>query len=130
MSIDLFCQRFVMADNNETMTEVFQFLALALVLLLSGGLVVGSTVNEDGYTLQAVPLVEKVGLGISAGFGASDCTCESHLSFFGRHPSRNAFTRDVWTLYRRRLPVRVCRLNLQSSRDSSLTGDHRQNALL
>jgi hypothetical protein len=26
--------------------------------------------------------------------------------------------------------VRVCRLNLQSSRDSSLTGDHRQNALL
>lgn len=32
-----------------------------------------------------------------AGFGASDCQCESHLYFFRSRPSRNAFVRSLRT---------------------------------
>ena len=73
VGVDLFSEWFVMADDNDAMAEVFQFFALALVLFLSGRLVVGGAVNEDSYTLQAVPLVEEVCLGINAGFGAVLC---------------------------------------------------------
>jgi Uri superfamily endonuclease len=30
-----------------------------------------------------------------AGFGSSDCTCESHLFFLGSRPSRAAFARRL-----------------------------------
>jgi hypothetical protein len=73
VGVDLFFERFVMADDNDAIAEVFQFLAFALVLFLSGRLVVRSAVNEDRYTLQGVPLVEKVRLGINAWLGAILC---------------------------------------------------------
>jgi Uri superfamily endonuclease len=39
------------------------------------------------------------------GFGASDCRCASHLFFFEKRPSRNAFERRLRTAVRARTPV-------------------------
>jgi Uri superfamily endonuclease len=54
--------------------------------------------NEQG---ASVPL---------AGFGSSDCACESHLFFFGNRPSRTAFARSLAGLDRRHPALRSCRL--------------------
>ena len=45
-----------------------------------------------------------------AGFGASDCACESHLYFFKGRPSRTAFARSLWAMDHRHPPVRLYRL--------------------
>jgi len=42
-----------------------------------------------------------------AGFGSSDCMCESHLFFFGSRPSRAAFGRSLRTSDRRHPPVQL-----------------------
>lgn len=39
-----------------------------------------------------------------AGFGSSDCRCESHLFFFGSRPTRAAFARRLGTFARRHPP--------------------------
>jgi Uri superfamily endonuclease len=44
------------------------------------------------------------------GFGSSDCTCESHLFFFGSQPSRAAFGRRLRVFDRRHPHVRLRRL--------------------
>ena len=44
------------------------------------------------------------------GFGSSDCTCESHLFFFGSRPSRAAFARRLGAIDRTHPPVRLYRL--------------------
>jgi Uri superfamily endonuclease len=44
------------------------------------------------------------------GFGSSDCTCEAHLFFFRRRPSKAAFARSLRASNRRHPPVRVCKL--------------------
>ena len=54
MGVDPFCERLVIADDNDAIAEVFQFLAFALVLFFSGRLVVRSAVDEDRYTLQSL----------------------------------------------------------------------------
>ena len=41
-----------------------------------------------------------------AGFGASDCACESHLCFFNRRPSRAAFARSLRAFDDSHPPVR------------------------
>jgi len=45
-----------------------------------------------------------------AGFGASDCACESHLYFFKSRPSRMVFARSLRAFDRRYPPVRLYRL--------------------
>jgi Uri superfamily endonuclease len=45
-----------------------------------------------------------------AGFGSSDCTCKSHLFFFGSRPSRAVFARRLGVFDRRHPPVRLFRL--------------------
>jgi Uri superfamily endonuclease len=45
-----------------------------------------------------------------AGFGSSDCTCESHLFFFGSRPSRAAFARSVGRIECRHPSVWYCKL--------------------
>ena len=40
-----------------------------------------------------------------AGFGSSDCSCESHLYFLRRYPSRGSFQRSLRTLDRDHPPV-------------------------
>jgi Uri superfamily endonuclease len=47
-----------------------------------------------------------------AGFGASDCRCESHLYFFKSRPSRAAFARSLRAFHGSRPAVRLVRLNL------------------
>jgi Uri superfamily endonuclease len=42
-----------------------------------------------------------------AGFGSSDCQCESHLYFFQSRPSRNAFVRSLRASCQRHPPVRL-----------------------
>jgi len=42
-----------------------------------------------------------------AGFGASDCACESHLYFFGNCPSRAAFARRLRAFDGSHPPVRL-----------------------
>lgn len=44
-----------------------------------------------------------------AGFGASDCGCDSHLCFFQSRPSRNAFIRSLRTSCQRHPQVRFWR---------------------
>lgn len=39
------------------------------------------------------------------GFGASDCSCRSHLLYFRTRPSRRRFRRLLWTVVGRRVPV-------------------------
>ncbi|MGD0696517.1 MAG: GIY-YIG nuclease family protein [Terriglobia bacterium] len=45
-----------------------------------------------------------------AGFGASDCACESHLYFFKDRPSRAAFARSLRAFDSSHPPVRLHRL--------------------
>jgi Uri superfamily endonuclease len=45
-----------------------------------------------------------------AGFGASDCACESHLYFFKGRPSRTSFARSLRAMDRSHPPVRLSRL--------------------
>ncbi len=45
-----------------------------------------------------------------AGFGSSDCNCESHLYYFPSCPSRTAFARSVQALDAERAQVRLLRL--------------------
>ena len=45
-----------------------------------------------------------------AGFGASDCQCESHLYFFRSRPSRNAFVRSLRTSGQKHPQVRLLSL--------------------
>lgn len=45
-----------------------------------------------------------------AGFGASDCECESHLYFFGSRPSKNAFVRSLRASGERHPQVRLLSL--------------------
>ena len=54
-----------------------------------------------GLQRGAVPLT---------GFGSSDCTCESHLFFFVRRPSRAAFARRLRFFDSGHPPVRLCKL--------------------
>ena len=42
-----------------------------------------------------------------AGFGSSDCDCETHLYFFGSRPSMGAFARRLRTVERTHPPVRL-----------------------
>ncbi len=46
-----------------------------------------------------------------AGFGASDCRCQSHLYFFRSHPSSNAFVRSLRTSRQERPKVRLLSLS-------------------
>lgn len=53
----------------------------------------------------------RVGASIPlAGFGASDCQCESHLYFFRSRPSRNAFVRSLRTSDQKHPQVRLLSL--------------------
>jgi hypothetical protein len=45
-----------------------------------------------------------------AGFGASDCGCESHLYFFGSRPSKDGFVQTLRASGRRHPPMRLLRL--------------------
>jgi len=45
-----------------------------------------------------------------AGFGASDCQCESHLYFFQSRPSRDAFVRGLRTSGKKHPQVRLLSL--------------------
>ena len=45
-----------------------------------------------------------------AGFGASDCACESHLYFFKGSPARMVFARRLATFDRTHPPARLYRL--------------------
>jgi Uri superfamily endonuclease len=45
-----------------------------------------------------------------AGFGASNCLCETHLYFFNGRPSRTVFARSLRAMDRRHPPVRLYRL--------------------
>jgi hypothetical protein len=103
VGIDLLCEWFVMADHNVTLAEVFQFLAFALVLFLSGRLVVRSAINEEGYVIQAVPLVEIVCFGINPGLGAVRCAVgEATRARVGTLDARSEICSDrfpeVWRL--------------------------------
>lgn len=42
-----------------------------------------------------------------AGFGASDCGCESHLYFFASRPQRHGFVRRLGASSRKHPPVRA-----------------------
>jgi len=51
-----------------------------------------------------------------AGFGASDCRCDSHLYFFERRPSRAAFAGSLRATDHRHPPVRLHRPRGQRQR--------------
>ena len=44
-----------------------------------------------------------------AGFGSSDCRCDSHLYFFPNRPSRNAFSRSLRASGQKHLQMRLLR---------------------
>jgi Uri superfamily endonuclease len=53
-------------------------------------------------------LASQAGVSVPlAGFGSSDCTCDSHLLFFGSRPSRTAFARRLAKFYPERPRVRL-----------------------
>ena len=66
-------------------------------------------VSREHQWAQALGTREGASIPL-AGFGASDCQCESHLYFFRSRPSRNAFVRSLRTSGQKHPQVRLLSL--------------------